>query len=128
MLELKGLAYFLGFFLGFSVALSPCLAAKETSQPILYTGERYRDPTVSPLSTPINQPVIKEPPVQLPPLEVQGIIWGERDPRAIVNNRVVGKGDFVEGVEVLEISQKGIRLFFKGKSHFLRPGGRIEEK
>ena len=105
----------------------PCLAAKEGPQQIRYTGERYRDPTVSPLAVNVQSVQQEERSVTFPPLEVQGIIWGNLEPRAIVNHRVVGKGDLIDGVEVLEISQKGIRVFFKGKSHFLKTGGKAEE-
>ena len=104
----------------------PTLAAREAA-PILYTGEKYRDPTGSPLSSTLIDST-KDGVVSLPHLEIQGIIWGERNPRAIVNNQVVGKGDFVAGVEILEVSQKGVRIFFQGTSHFLKPGGGVEEK
>ena len=109
-----------------SVVSLPSLAAKETVQEIRYTGERYRDPTVSPLAVAV-QPAQEEGPVRLPPLEVQGIILGKQEPRAIVNQRIVKKGDLVEGAEILAITQKGIRIFFKGKSGFLKPGGAVEE-
>ena len=109
-----------------SVISLPSLAAKEASHQVRYTGERYRDPTASPLAVTV-QPAQEEGPVRLPPLGVQGIILGEREPRAIVNQRIVRKGDLVEGVEILEITQKGVRIFFKGKSGFLKPGGTVEE-
>jgi len=58
----------------------PTFAAKE-AVPILYTGEKYRDPTVSPLSATLLEPA-KEEKIVLPRLDVQGIVWDERDPRA----------------------------------------------
>ena len=121
-----------GWIGGLSLILSGFIplsgwAAKETRQPVFYLGERYRDPTVSPLST-AAQPIPTEQQVfRFPALEVQGMIWGEMEPRAIVNHQVVKKGDLVEGVEVLEISREGIRVFFKGKSQLLKPGGKVEE-
>ena len=119
-----------GLMLGICLAVNgfcfPSLAAKGTSPHVLYTGEKYREPTLSPLS--VNpQTLQEEKPAPLPPLDVQGIIWGKAEPQAIVNNRIVVKGDLLEGVKILEISQKGVHVFFKGTSHFLRPGGHVEE-
>lgn len=124
---MKKVPFLFGISCGMIIFPFPALAAREAG-PILYTGEKYRDPTVSPLSQTRIDAAKKGGPVSLPRLEVQGVIWSERNPRAIVNNRVVGKGDFVEGVEILEVSQKGVRFFFDGRSYFLRPGGGAEER
>ena len=105
----------------------PCWAVKETRQPIFYLGEQHRDPTANPLSTAVQPIPLEREAVRFPALEVEGIIWGELQPRAIVNHQVVKKGDLVEGAEVLEISREGIRIFFRGKSQLLRPGGKVEE-
>ena len=101
-----------GVFLTMQGVIFPLsVSAKEAVQRALYTGEKYRDPTASPLAI-TAQPAHEVGPIRLPSLSVQGIIWAEGGPRAIVNEHIVKKGDFVEGVEILEITQKGIRVFF----------------
>lgn len=38
-------------------------------------------------------------------LNISGILWDERDPRAIINGRIVGEGDKVDGNTVISIEQ-----------------------
>ena len=55
----------------------------------------------------------------LPPLDIQGIVWGGRLPQAIINNQVVKIGDLVSGVRVVDISKKGITVFYSGRQQLI---------
>jgi hypothetical protein len=53
--------------------------------------------------------------IKIPDFVVQGVIWGPRLNQAIINNKVLKKGDTIEGAEVLAIDKSGIILLFEGK-------------
>ena len=57
-------------------------------------------------------------------LRVSGIIQGE-EPIAVVNDRVVRKGDIVEGVEVVEISGGSVKFKYKDEIFVKYIGGDI---
>lgn len=47
-------------------------------------------------------------------LKIQGTIWGGKVPQAIINDEVLGVGDKIEGVEILNIDKDGITLSSSG--------------
>ena len=58
-----------------------------------------------------------EPHKPMPSLDkfkVQGVIWGGKFPQAIINNKILGVGDLIEGAEIVSIEKKGIALSFAG--------------
>ncbi|MFH1858062.1 MAG: hypothetical protein ABH845_04080 [Candidatus Omnitrophota bacterium] len=117
------------FVTGLLLFLSAGVLVKETSA-TSYTGREYRDPTRSPLFV---KPASEEAKptvdiVRLPLLSIQGIIWGGDSPRAIIDGQVVAKGEILpEGVEILDISNAGIKVLYRGKIFTLNPPGRAEE-
>jgi hypothetical protein len=67
---------------------------------------------------------IKEEPQQgeakpLPPLQIQGIVWGGNFPQAIINNRVLRSGDTIEGARITDIAKSGITIFFDNRRYNL---------
>ncbi|MBI3615981.1 MAG: hypothetical protein HY211_05640 [Candidatus Omnitrophica bacterium] len=54
----------------------------------------------------------------LSPLELQGIIWGEK-PQAIINRKILSTGDTIEQAEVISITPEGVTLSFNGQEHQL---------
>jgi len=58
--------------------------------------------------------------VTLPPLALQGIIWGEVEPQAIIDRKVVKAGDAVGGAEVVSIDQDGVMLLYRGRTFLLK--------
>jgi len=102
---------------------------------IEYTAQGLKDPfqsfvsgkeTISVIAE--SQPVVKP----LPVLIVQGLIWGGDFPQAIINNKVLKKGDSIEEAEVVAIEKEGVTLLYAGKMHKLPSpsvmGPRIEEQ
>ena len=55
----------------------------------------------------------------LPSLAVQGIIWGDVLPVAIINNKVLRVGDVIEGAKVIRIDKEGVELFYDGRVYTL---------
>ncbi|MCU0652337.1 MAG: general secretion pathway protein GspB [Candidatus Omnitrophica bacterium] len=53
--------------------------------------------------------------VMLPNLVIQGVIWGSDIPQAIINNKVVKRGDTIDNVHIVDISKKGIDIMFEGR-------------
>ena len=58
---------------------------------------------------------LQKPMPTLDKLKVQGVIWGGRFPQVIINNKILGIGDLIEGFEIVSIDKKGITLNFAGR-------------
>lgn len=97
-----------------------------TRPKVEYNAEGLRDPFESQIpqeSVPVveaevsgTQEIAGKP---LPPLVIQGVIWGGSLPQAIINNKVVKAGDIIEGVRVISIDKAGITLLFEDKQYKL---------
>lgn len=63
----------------------------------------------------------KEPPkeIVLPTFIVTGIVWGEAQPRAIIDHNVYKIGDIVKGAKILDITEKGIYMIYEGKEFWV---------
>ncbi len=53
--------------------------------------------------------------IQPPVLNIQGIVWGGDIPQAIIDGKVVRIGDIVANAHIVDISQKGVDIFFEGR-------------
>jgi len=56
----------------------------------------------------------QRPKPNLENFKVQGVIWGSKFPQAIINNKILGVGDLIDGVEIVSIEKKGVALSFGG--------------
>ncbi|MBU0744540.1 MAG: hypothetical protein KKE11_04155 [Gammaproteobacteria bacterium] len=54
--------------------------------------------------------------VQVPNVELQGIIWSASFPQVIINNSVMAVGDKIGDFEIQQITRNGIILFYKGQT------------
>lgn len=103
------------------------LADKEkqagTIEPQEYKAEALRDPFQSYLVKEEKKAIVEktvESGIQnLPPLTVQGIIWGGKVPQAIINNKVVKAGDIIEEVKITDITNNGVTVSFAGQQYNL---------
>jgi len=68
------------------------------------------------IQAPLENIVPDKPLPSLDNFKVQGVIWGGKFPQAIINNKVLGVGDSIEGVEIVKIDKKGITLNFAGRT------------
>lgn len=87
-----------------------------------YKAEGLRDPFQSPIKEEeVKVELPKKPVKPLPPLTVQGIIWGGSLSQAIINDKVVKKGDTVSvkiggttgEIRIIDISKDGITVSFE---------------
>lgn len=53
--------------------------------------------------------------VPLPALAVEGLIWNSDMPQAIVNGKVLRIGDFIEGIEIVNIEKQGITVDYNNE-------------
>ncbi|MCD6094131.1 MAG: general secretion pathway protein GspB [Candidatus Omnitrophica bacterium] len=107
-------------FIGFSRVYAE--AEKKIDYPTVEYQPIKRDPFHSPLDI-LDKEVMPEPAeteITLPQMSLQGWTWGY-EPRAIINNQVVKKGDKISGAEVLEIRKEGVILIYQGKVFTIRP-------
>ena len=44
--------------------------------------------------------------------DLQGIVWGEKNPVAIISGEVVGVGDIILGAEILEVQKEKVILLY----------------
>ena len=56
---------------------------------------------------PVPIPIV---PVPIPDLVLQGIVWDENDPYAIINDDIWARGDELKGFIVFEITQETVTL------------------
>jgi hypothetical protein len=98
------------------------LPAEEAAfeRPVMeYRSSQLKDPFESyieetkPDDSKPEEPVSYTPPV----LSLQGIVWGGKFPLAIINNKVVKAGNIIAEAKVLEISEGGVLVFFKGRQY-----------
>jgi len=117
--------------LGGVIGLTPTVSFAKEKGPTSYLGRQFRDPTINPL---VAKPILDTPQVvrevvQPPSLTIQGVIWGADDPRAIIDEQVVSKGDILpEGIEILDISSSGVKILYRGRIFTLFPEGVVEQR
>jgi|GEM_PF-1200831 len=60
--------------------------------------------------------------ITLPVMTVTGIVWGTKQPRAIINGEVFGEGDIVTNTEaqVKRINEAGILFLYKKKEFLMK--------
>lgn len=61
-------------------------------------------------------PRILEP---LPGINIAGVVWNTGRPQAIINGQIVGIGDTVSGVKILDVKKMGITVLFQGRTETL---------
>ncbi|MBI5872796.1 MAG: hypothetical protein HZB36_01460 [Candidatus Omnitrophica bacterium] len=61
-------------------------------------------------------------------LNVTGIVWGEAQPKAIINDNVYGIGDEINEATIVNINKDGILLKFKNKEYLIKRGSKHASK
>ena len=109
-------------------------AAPAPGGPSVYTAQTLRDPLkgllpprepqhpVSAASSSSHEPPAA-PAITPPQLSVQGLWWQGSKPMAIINGRIYGVGDQVEGATITAIHRTGITLTFQGTTMQVTTGG-----
>jgi hypothetical protein len=53
--------------------------------------------------------------IRPPQLSLEGIIWDPDNPMAVINGKVMGKGDSIKGARIVKIGQKSVTLVWRSK-------------
>jgi len=81
-----------------------------------YKAEDLRDPFLElGKEMPSGEPAPTKEPVQLPPLKVQGLIWGGKFPQAIINDSVLKAGETIQGAHIINIDKNGVLIEYEGQ-------------
>ncbi|MBI4336082.1 MAG: hypothetical protein HY589_05450 [Candidatus Omnitrophica bacterium] len=96
---------------------------------IKYTGRENRDPLDnSALFAGIAAPEPSAPPQKEPEIikefpkdnfSISAIIWGSKRPQAIINDKILGVGEKLDGAQIVGIDKKGVHLDFEGREVLL---------
>lgn len=103
-------------------AMARAVSFKPEEEKFLYASHDKRDPFV-PLVDKKGRPVaVLEGGIQfkISDLSLEGIIWDETKPLAIINDQVVGCGDKVSGVTVVKIERDKVILNYQNESFDLK--------
>lgn len=63
----------------------------------------------------------QEPEIKPPKVMISGLVWNSDHPQALVNNKIVGPGDQIEGWTITGITESGVEISTKGKTHLIVP-------
>jgi len=61
-----------------------------------------------------------QPASAMPTLVLNGIVYDEEKPYAIINNKVLLKGDLVDGAALSEINRDSVKFVFNGREYELK--------
>ncbi|MFA6129904.1 MAG: hypothetical protein WC731_02850 [Candidatus Omnitrophota bacterium] len=136
---------FLWFILLFAAGFAPIVFADSNpdgviSRPVMeYTSGDLRDPFGDLLQSAIEkekkekeEKAAQEPPedanseksaIDLGQFKVQGVILGSKTSQVIINNKILGVGDTINGAEIVSIEKKGITLNLGGRTANLAAPG-----
>ncbi len=53
--------------------------------------------------------------ITLPVLKIQGIVWGGKNPQAIINGKVFKIGGVIDDAHIVDINKNGVDIFFQGR-------------
>jgi len=118
--------------LGIFTATANLFALEQTKQPqnniplrnkVEFPDEIFKDPFKSVLpeiqkTATVVQEEYKEE-VALPVVNIQGLIWGGKEPLAIINNKVYKVGDLIEDIKIINIEKEGVSVIYRGKNFVL---------
>ncbi len=90
-----------------------------------YTAQPLRDPMKSllptiapptPVLSMIQKPVaVTSPPAPAPVRHLQGLLWGNPTPKAIIDGEVYGVGDTIQGAKIVSIDHSGVTIEHHGE-------------
>ena len=89
-----------------------------------------KKPEEAPSKEAASKPIIEQPKVVVvtpPNLSVTGIVWNSNRPQAIINNQVVGVGDTIAEVTIVNITRNGVGFEYNGKRFIINPDKGIAE-
>lgn len=91
--------------------VSLCLCGFLFAEEFIYDSHGKKDP----FSPPVIKAVEKAGTEVLTGVRLEGIIWDERNPVAVINDKVVSVGDEISGAKIVEIRQNEVIFDVNGQ-------------
>ena len=95
-------------------------SARQTSSSFVYTGSERRDPMIPLVVAPrtkLKRRTVDKPP---PKVSLEGIIWSQEEPIAVINGTILKVHDFIGGAKVLQIDRDQVTLLYRSKRFVFR--------
>jgi hypothetical protein len=81
------------------------------------------DQFLGPLGSDMNIKTYEDKPFDTSSLKVTGIVWGGDKPKAIIDDKIYGKGDVVNEAEIISITKEGILFKYYDKEYLMKREG-----
>jgi len=109
-------------------AAVPMSASEESVEEDLDVGDPFVDSLPKKrldVEVPIEEEILpaleaQQPEPDFGALKISGLVWGQVDPKAIIDGVVYGIGDEVIGAKILKISKEGILFGYNDKKYLLK--------
>lgn len=104
------------------LAAFAALASAAAAQTFQYDSKGRRDPFTPPVESgkPITDAEITGKLTELKGIEVQGIIWDEKNPMAMIEDEIITEGQNFRGAKVVDIQEHAVVMEFKGEMVTIR--------
>lgn len=91
--------------------------ADQGEKAFVYDAKGKKDPFSPPglSATPLTDVEISGKMNELKKTEIQGIVWDEKNPMAMINDEIIIKGQEFKGAKVVDIRQHAVIMEFKGE-------------
>ncbi len=101
-----------------------CAGAAEAPLEVHYSGAGQRDPFMSPAQKASPEKEDAKEEISNLTFALEGLIWESDHPQAIINGKILEVGGGVQGAEVLDIDENGVKMRYKGQEFILHPKGK----
>lgn len=107
-----GFFYFIGTGLASLIVYQPALAEfHDPMRPPPYALEKFRLEKIN--NSPVNKAAIHAK--KMKPLQLNSILYSSQRKHAIINNKLMKKGDVIRGAKLVSLHPYSVRLISKGK-------------
>ena len=100
------------------------VGAADAPREVRYGGPDQRDPFLYPEQKVVPEKEAAKEEISNLTFALEGLIWESDRPQAIINGKIVEPGGNIEGAEVLDIDEKGVKMRYKGQEFILHPRGK----
>ena len=92
-------------------------STRQIKSPFVYSSLGRRDPMMSLVKS--RRRVVRGG-RRPPKLSLQGIIWSESEPEAVINGTILKENDSIKGVKVLQINRDSVTFIYQSREFVLR--------
>ncbi len=95
-------------------------SARQTKKSFVYEASGHRDPMVPLVAARRVRPRGYTGGKRPPKLFLEGIIWSQNEPVAVINGTILKEHDFIRGAKVLQIDRDSVTLLYRSQRIVLR--------